>query len=45
MHLFGQLPDTLEDARVQVALGDAEAARQTFNAVRLRLPQVAVVLR
>ena len=32
-HLFGQLPDTLEDAWVQVALGKVEEARQTIDAV------------
>ena len=31
--LFGQLPDTLEDAWVQVALGKVEEARQTIDAV------------
>ncbi|MDD9997665.1 MAG: phospholipase D-like domain-containing protein [Rhodospirillaceae bacterium] len=36
--LFGQLPDTLEDAWVQLALGDAEAARQTIDAVPSRHP-------
>ncbi len=36
--LFGQLPDTLEDAWVQVALGDAEAARRTIDAVPSRHP-------
>ena len=32
-HLFGQLPDTLEDVWVQVALGKVEEARQTIDAV------------
>ena len=31
--LFGQLPDTLEDVWVQVALGKVEQARQTIDAV------------
>ena len=31
--LFGQLPDTLEDVWVQVALGKVEKARQTIDAV------------
>ncbi len=31
--LFGQLPDTLEDVWVQVALGRVEEARQTIDAV------------
>ena len=31
--LFGQLPDTLEDVWVRVALGEIEAAKQTINAV------------
>lgn len=31
--LFGQLPDTLEDVWVQVALGKIEQARQTIEAV------------
>ena len=31
--LFGQLPDTLEDVWVQVALGRVEQARQTIDAV------------
>ena len=32
-HLFGQLPDTLEDVWVQVALGRVEEARRTIDAV------------
>ena len=31
--LFGQLPDTLEDIWVRVALGEIEAAKQTIDAV------------
>ncbi len=31
--LFGQLPDTLEDVWVRVALGEIEAAKQTIDAV------------
>ena len=31
--LFGQLPDTLEDVWVRVALGKVEEARQTIDAV------------
>ena len=31
--LFGQLPETLEDVWVQVALGKVEEARQTIDAV------------
>ena len=31
--LFGQLPDTLEDVWVSVALGEIEAAKQTIDAV------------
>jgi hypothetical protein len=29
--LFGQIPDTLEDVWVQVALNDEQAARQLIN--------------
>ena len=36
--LFGQLPDTLEDAWVQVALGELAAARQTIDAVPRQHP-------
>ena len=36
--LFGQLPDTLEDVWVQVALGQAEAAKRTIDAVPQRHP-------
>ena len=36
--LFGQLPDTLEDVWVQVALGKAEAAKRTIDAVPERHP-------
>ncbi len=36
--LFGQLPDTLEDVWVQVALGQAEAARRTIDAVPQQHP-------
>ena len=31
--LFGQLPDTLEDVRVRVALGEIEQAKRTIDAV------------
>ena len=37
-HLFGQLPDTLEDVWVKVALGKLEEARQTIDAVPERHP-------
>ena len=36
--LFGQVPDTLEDVWVQVALGEAEQARQTIDAVPRQHP-------
>ena len=36
--LFGQLPDTLEDVWVQVALGQAEEAQRTIDAVPERHP-------
>ena len=36
--LFGQLPDTLEDVWVRVALGEIDAARQTIDAVPLEHP-------
>ena len=36
--LFGQLPDTLEDVWVQVALGQAEQARRTIDAVPRQHP-------
>ena len=36
--LFGQLPDTLEDVWIQVALGEIEAAKQTIDAVPARHP-------
>ena len=36
--LFGQLPDTLEDVWVQVALGQVEAAKQTIDAVPQQHP-------
>ena len=36
--LFGQLPDTLEDVWVQVALGQAEEAKQTIDAVPRKHP-------
>ena len=36
--LFGQLPDTLEDVWVQVALGNIAAAQQTIDAVPERHP-------
>ena len=36
--LFGQLPDTLEDVWVKVALGQVEQARQTIDAVPLEHP-------
>ncbi len=36
--LFGQLPDTLEDVWVQVALGQAEDAKQTIDAVPQQHP-------
>ena len=36
--LFGQLPDTLEDAWVQVALGRIEEAKRTIDAVPERHP-------
>ena len=36
--LFGQLPDTLEDAWVQVALGQAEEAKRTIDAVPRKHP-------
>ena len=36
--LFGQLPDTLEDVWVQVALGQIEEARQTIDAVPTEHP-------
>ena len=36
--LFGQVPDTLEDVWVQVALGQVEQARQTIDAVPRRHP-------
>ena len=39
-HLFGQLPDTLEDIWVQVALGRIEEARQTIDAVPEQHPFV-----
>ncbi len=38
--LFGQLPDTLEDAWVQVALGRVEDAKRTIDAVPDRHPFV-----
>ena len=36
--LFGQLPDTLEDVWVQVALGKVEEARKTIDAVPAQHP-------
>ena len=36
--LFGQLPDTLEDVWVRVALGQAEQARRTIDAVPRQHP-------
>ncbi|MDE0192031.1 MAG: phospholipase D-like domain-containing protein [Gammaproteobacteria bacterium] len=36
--LFGQLPDTLEDVWINVALGKNEAAKQTIDAVPRRHP-------
>ena len=36
--LFGQLPDTLEDVWVQVALGEIEKAQQTIDAVPKQHP-------
>ena len=36
--LFGQLPDTLEDVWVQVALGRAAQAKQTIDAVPRQHP-------
>ena len=36
--LFGQLPDTLEDVWIDVALGNIEAAKQTIDAVPRRHP-------
>ena len=36
--LFGQLPDTLEDVWVQVALGQAEEAKRTIDAVPQQHP-------
>ena len=36
--LFGQVPDTLEDVWVRVALGQVEQARQTIDAVPRRHP-------
>ena len=36
--LFGQLPDTLEDVWVQVALGRVEEAQRTIDAVPERHP-------
>ena len=36
--LFGQLPDTLEDVWIRVALGEIEAAKQTIDAVPRRHP-------
>jgi superfamily II DNA or RNA helicase len=36
--LFGQIPDILEDAWINVALGDLEAAKQTINAIPSRHP-------
>ena len=36
--LFGQLPDTLEDVWVQVALGELDAAKRTIGAVPKRHP-------
>lgn len=36
--LFGQLPDTLEDVWVQVALGQIEEAKRTIDAVPDRHP-------
>ena len=36
--LFGQVPDTLEDVWVQVALGQVEQARQTIDAVPRQHP-------
>ncbi len=36
--LFGQLPDTLEDVWVQVALGQAENAKRTIDAVPQKHP-------
>ena len=34
--LFGQLPDTLEDVWIQVALGELEEAERMINAVPRR---------
>lgn len=36
--LFGQIPDILEDAWIQVAIGDIESARRTIDAVPERHP-------
>ena len=36
--LFGQLPDTLEDVWIQMALGELEDAKRTLNAVPTRHP-------
>lgn len=36
--LFGQLPDTLEDVWINVALGEIKAAKQTIDAVPRRHP-------
>ena len=36
--LFGQLPDTLEDVWVQVALGEIEAARKTIDGMPKKHP-------
>ena len=36
--LFGQLPDTLEDVWIQVALGELEDAKRTIDAVPRRHP-------
>lgn len=37
-NLFGQIPDVLEDAWVEIALGDQEKAKQIINAVPDRHP-------
>jgi hypothetical protein len=37
-NLFGQLPDVLEDAWIDVALGDIERAKQTIDAVPKKHP-------
>ncbi|MGH9426780.1 MAG: helicase-related protein, partial [Terriglobia bacterium] len=37
-HLFGQLPDVLEDVWIDVALGEIERARQTLDAVPKQHP-------